>query len=333
MKFVNSERNEMILITGAAGFIGSAVVWELNRRGRRDLVLVDKLGSGDKWKNLLGLRFAEFIDREELFARLSTDKWASEIECVFHIGANADTTFLDGDSLYEWNYDFSRALGDWSLNNGIRFIYASSAAVYGDGALGFSDDYDLSFKLQPLNPYGFSKLLFDRYVIQNNWYDKVAGFRFFNVYGPNEYHKARMASVILHAIPQARDTGKIRLFESHRDGIAHGEQKRDFVSIWEVLDGLMFAFDHPKVNGIFNLGSGRAHSFNQLAEAVFSALDKPCKIEYFPMPEDLRGRYQYYTCADMSRLQKCGFPVFPDKFAEHVKEYVGKYIVHEKRLQ
>lgn len=322
----------MIIVTGATGFIGSAVVWELNRRGRQDIVLVDKLGHGEKWKNLLGLRFAEFIDRSEFFERLAVDHWAHNVDAVFHIGANADTTNLDGDFFYTWNFDFTRALCDWTLSRKARFIYASSAAVYGDGSLGFSDDPALSFHLEPLNPYGFSKLLFDRYVIEHNWYDKVAGFRFFNVFGPNEYHKGRMASVILHAFPQARDHGKIKLFESHHPDFCHGGQTRDFISIWEVLEGLMFAYDHPEANGIFNLGTGTPHTFNDLATAVFAALNKPSVLEYFPTPEDLRARYQYYTCADMSRLQSYGFPAFPDKFSDYVQQYVSEYIVPGKRL-
>ncbi|MDK9699240.1 MAG: ADP-glyceromanno-heptose 6-epimerase [bacterium] len=322
----------MILITGATGFIGSALVWELNRRGRTDLILVDRFGCADKFQNLLGVKYAQFVDRAQLFEFLETAPWRNQIDTVFHIGANADTTGTDADFYLHWNVEYSRKLCDWSLAHSARFLYASSAAVYGDGSQGFSDDPALHYKLKPLNVYGFSKWLFDHYVIENHLLDQVAGFRFFNVFGPNEYHKGRMASVILHAHPQVRDTGKIRLFESHRPDFHHGEQSRDFIYVKEVLAALLFAYEHPTVKGIFNLGTGRAHSFNQLAAAVFAAFDLQPNIEYFPMPEDLRNRYQYYTCADMAKLQSFGFPAFPDDFASYVKEYVADYLIPHKHL-
>ncbi|MCB9357659.1 MAG: ADP-glyceromanno-heptose 6-epimerase [Calditrichaeota bacterium] len=316
----------MILITGAAGFIGSACVWALNQRGVTDLILADSFGSREKWKNLRGLRFREFVDREDLFDALASAPWAREIKTVIHMGACADTTQADVDYLRAWNYDYSRILCEWSLENDVRFIYASSAAVYGNGSLGFSDRDDLTPKLRPLNAYGFSKWLFDMWVLEHKLQDKVAGLRFFNVFGPNEYHKDRMASVVLHAYPQARDTDKVRLFESHREDFGHGEQRRDFIHIAEVMTGIKFLLDKPNVNGIFNLGTGTPHTYNQLAENVCKALGKPVKIEYFPMPEDLRGRYQYETCADMSKFYAAGLPKFSDRFAEFVQSYVRDYM-------
>lgn len=316
----------MILVTGAAGFIGSAVVWSLNQRGITDLILADSFGKTDKWKNLRGLKFTEFVDRGDLFDALENAEWAKDIKAVVHMGACADTTQADVDFLMTWNYEYSRILCEWSLANNARFIYASSAAVYGDGALGFSDKDELTPKLRPLNAYGFSKWLFDMWVLEHKLQDKVAGLRFFNVFGPNEYHKARMASVILHAYPQARDTNKVRLFESHRSDFKHGEQRRDFIHIAEVLTGIKFLLDKPTVNGIFNLGTGTPHTYNQLAENVFKALGKRTNIEYFPMPEDLRNRYQYETCADMTKFYAAGLPEFTDRFGEFVQSYVRDYM-------
>ncbi|MBK8127506.1 MAG: ADP-glyceromanno-heptose 6-epimerase [bacterium] len=316
----------MILITGAAGFIGSACAWALNQRGITDLVLVDSLGKAEKWKNLRGLRFREFVERGDLFDDLEHADWALEVKAIIHMGACADTTQVDSDYLLTWNYEYSKLLCDWALGHGVRFIYASSAAVYGDGALGFSDDDGLTPRLRPLNAYGFSKWLFDMWVLEHHLQNQVAGLRFFNVFGPNEYHKARMASVILHAYPQARDTGKVRLFESHRSDFQHGEQRRDFIHIAEVLTGIKFLLEKPEVNGIFNLGTGTPHTYNQLAENVFHALGKPVNIEYFPMPEDLRNRYQYETCADMRKFNAAGLPKFADRFGEFVQSYVRDYM-------
>jgi ADP-L-glycero-D-manno-heptose 6-epimerase len=316
----------MILITGATGFIGSALAWALNERGHTDLILADRLGSGDKWKNLIGLKYHQFVDRGELFDELDTSEWAGEIKAVLHIGACADTTMRDADFLQTWNVEYSRLLCEWSLARGVRFVYASSAAVYGAGELGFSDDDALTPRLHPLNPYGFSKWQFDMMVLERGWQNQVAGLRFFNVFGPNEYHKGRMASVVCHAYPQARDQKKVRLFESHRPECKQGEQERDFIHIEEVIDGTLFALENPQVNGIFNLGTGRTHTFNQLATHVCEAMNIPANIEYFPMPEDLRDRYQYFTKADMSKLQATGFPAFPDRFDHYVKDYVANYL-------
>lgn len=317
----------MILITGAAGFIGSAIAWEMSRRGRAGLVLCDGLGSGEKWKNLRELRFRRFVHRDDLFTYLDRDPEAGRIEAVVHLGACSCTTQSDMDFLLRSNVDFSIRLCTWCLERGARFVYASSAAVYGDGSRGFSDADELTPHLQPLNKYGFSKWMFDMWVLEHGFADRVAGMRYFNVFGPNEYHKGEMASVIFRAFPQAAQEGMVRLFESHRDGIAHGEQARDFVSVDEAVAITMFLLETPAANGIFNAGTGRAHTFNELAAGLFEGLGRSPRIEYFPMPPELRDRYQYFTCADMSRLQAAGFVPGPDRFQEHVAGYVRDYLL------
>lgn len=320
----------MILITGAAGFIGSTLAARLNELGHKNLILVDSLGKGFKWKNLLGVHFKQFVDRSELFERLDTESWAKVITHIFHFGANTDTTQTDADFLFHWNVDYSIKLCNWAIERGIRFFYASSAAVYGDGTYGFSDDPELTFKLKPLNAYGFSKWLFDCYILENNLYEKTLGFRFFNVFGPNEYHKGRMASVVFHAFPQVKKDKKVRLFQSHHPNYKDGEQTRDFIYIDEVLDAIVFAFQHQNMHGIFNLGTEIPHTFYQLAEAVFKALDTEINIEYIPTPEHIREKYQYFTCADMSRWHQFGFLPFRDNFSENIRNYVKDYLLTGK---
>lgn len=321
----------MILITGAAGFIGSVIAAALNRRGRQDLILCDGLDTGDKWKNLLGLRFLEFVEWRDLLTTLRDAPWAGKIEAVVHMGAITDTTERDTALLHEQNTGFSEQLCRWCAARGVRYIYASSAAMYGDGSLGFSDADELTPRLKPLNAYGFSKWLFDMWVLENGLADKVCGLRFFNVYGPNEYHKGRMASVVFNAFPLAASEGKVRLFESHRPDVKHGEQARDFIYVEEAVTVVMHMLEHPQVNGIYNVGTGRAHTFNELARAMFKGLGKNSKIEYFPMPDDLRGRYQYHTAADMSRLHATGFKPLPDRFEEYVGKYTAEYLAREYR--
>ncbi len=321
----------MILITGATGFIGSAFASVLNRKGRSDLILSDSFGEKDKWKNILGVDFVRFVDRNELFCFLESDELAKKITAVVHLGACADTTQTDADYLFANNVDFSIDLCEWSTKRGVRFVYASSAAVYGDGSMGFSDSDELTLKLRPLNAYGFSKWMFDMWVLKNRMVDKVAGMRFFNVFGPNEYHKGSMASVVFRAYPLAKAEGKVRLFESHRDDYSHGEQLRDFIYIDQVTDAILYLMDNGTANGIFNVGTGVAHTFNQLAQAILEGVGKKANIEYFPMPEEIRDRYQYYTQADMTRLYGIGFPKYEDKFQEYVEKYVSCYLMQGQR--
>jgi ADP-L-glycero-D-manno-heptose 6-epimerase len=321
----------MILITGAAGFIGSAVACALNRQGRQDLILCDALGTDDRWKNVLGLRYQCFVHKNELFDFL---KKAGDIREVIHLGACSDTTEADMDYLVENNVNYSMRLCRWALDHAVRFVYASSAAVYGDGSQGFSDADSLTPSLKPLNKYGFSKWMFDLWVLENDLAGRVAGLRYFNVFGPNEYHKGAMASVVFRSFPQARREGRLRLFESHRQQVAHGEQARDFVYIDEAADMTLFVLGTPAANGIFNIGTGRAHTFNELARGVFDGLGQQPRIEYFPMPEELRDRYQYFTQADMTRLRTAGYPDQQDRFREHVSRYVRDYLLPGcRRLQ
>lgn len=317
----------MILITGAAGFIGSALAYALNRQGRADLLLCDRFGKKEKWNNLIGLRYNCFIHRDDLFDFLWKDPLAKEIKTVIHLGACADTTETDMDYLLEINVNYSIRLCRWSLENDVRFVYASSAAVYGDGGMGFSDDDQLTPKLRPLNQYGFSKWMFDMWVLENKLSDRVAGLRYFNVFGPNEYHKDKMASVVFRSFPQAVKQGRVRLFESHRSDVPHGEQARDFIYIDEANEITLFVMNDPKVNGIFNAGTSRAHTFNELAQGIFDGLEQQPAVEYFPMPDEIRSRYQYFTQADMTRLRKAGFPEQQDKFKENIARYVKYYLL------
>lgn len=317
----------MILITGAAGFIGSAVACALNRQGRSDLILCDRLKKTQKWKNLLGLRFNRFVHADELFSFLQEVPHARDITGIVHLGACSDTTEADADYLASNNTDYSIRLCSWAMEHDVRFVYASSAAVYGDGSKGFSDADELTPCLRPLNSYGFSKWLFDMWVIENGLHDTVAGLRYFNVFGPNEYHKGHMASVVYRSFPRARQEGSVGLFESYRADVPHGEQQRDFIYIDEAADITLFVLNNHQANGIFNAGTGRAHSFNELARALFDGLGKDPVIEYFPMPEELRERYQYYTLADMSRITDAGYRAAEDRFAENVARYVRDYLL------
>ena len=321
----------MIVITGAAGFIGSAVACALNKLSRADIILSDAFGKKEKWQNICSVRYKHFIHRDNLMDFLHKNPLAEKITAIIHMGACSDTTEPDMDFLLRNNFDYSVSLCQWALQNNVRFIYASSAAVYGDGTRGFSDDDNLTPLLRPLNKYGFSKWMFDMWILENGLKDKVAGLRFFNVFGPNEYHKGSMASVLFHIYHQAIKEKKIRLFESCRSDIAHGDQKRDFVYIDNAVDIILFALDNPGAGGIFNSGTGYAHSFLEVALLLFEGLEMKQKIEYFPMPENLRARYQYYTKADMTKLFTAGYDKKDDNFKENVMKYVKNYLAPGKR--
>jgi ADP-L-glycero-D-manno-heptose 6-epimerase len=316
----------MIIVTGGAGFIGSAFVWKLNGDGITDIVIVDQLGCDDKWKNLVNLRFTDYIHKDEFIKMVSADKVPFETSAVVHMGACSSTTECDADYLWENNYLYSRKLAEWALRHNFRFIYASSAATYGDGALDFSDDHSKINQLKPINMYGYSKQIFDLWVLKNKLENKIAGIKFFNVFGPNEYHKGDMASVIFKAFHQIKETGKVRLFKSYKKEYSDGGQMRDFVYVKDCLDVMKWLFNNSNANGIFNLGTGKARTWNDLIAAVFTAMGRKPNIQYIEMPESLRDQYQYFTEAQMNKLKSAGCPVKFSSLEDSVRDYVVNYL-------
>jgi len=317
--------HEKIIVTGGAGFIGSNLVAALNQRGRTDILIVDELGTDDKWRNLVGLHFSDFIHKDRFRSLLSADKLPSP-EVVFHLGACSVTTETDADYLADNNFAFSKEICSWALRKGARFIYASSAATYGDGSLGYSDDPALLPRLRPLNMYALSKHMFDLWALEHGLLQLIAGLKYFNVYGPGEAHKGEMRSVVHKAFEQIMTTGKVRLFKSYRPEYAHGEQKRDFVYVRDAVRVTLFFMDHPEISGLFNCGTGIARTWNDLARAVFAALDRPPRIEYIDMPPGLSARYQYHTVADITRLRRAGyrddFTSLEDGIADYVRNHL-----------
>jgi len=315
----------MIVVTGGAGFIGSAMIAKLNELGVSDILVVDELGTSTKWKNLLGKRFSDYLHKDHFLDAFISER-LPKIEAIVHMGANSSTTERDVEHLMENNYRYTRVLAELSVKRKIRFLYASSGATYGDGSLGFKDDDATTLAVRPLNAYGYSKQILDLWLLQNRLDQKVAGIKFFNVFGPNEYHKGEMKSLVCKAYDQIQEIGKIRLFKSHRPDYKHGEQVRDFVYIKDCTDVLWWLLNAPKVNGIFNLGTGTARSWNDLARAIFAALGLPPNIEYIDMPEELRGAYQYRTEADTTKLRTAGCPVSFRPLEESVRDYVQNYL-------
>jgi ADP-L-glycero-D-manno-heptose 6-epimerase len=316
----------MIIVTGGAGFIGSATIKKLNDKGIEKILVVDELGTSDKWKNLLGKRFSDYLHKDEFLKSLENKNNFTDAEAVIHFGACSATTEQDAEFLMRNNYRYSRTLAEWSLAKNIRFIYASSGATYGDGALGFSDDDAVSLKLRPMNKYGYSKQIFDLWILQNDLTAKVTGLKFFNVFGPNEYHKEDMASLIYKAYFQIKETGKVRLFKSHRPDYADGEQVRDFIYIKDCLDVIWWLLQNPKACGIFNLGTGRARSWNDLVKTIFISLNMKPKIEYMDIPEAVRGAYQYRTEAKMEKLRSLHCPLEFRPLEDAVRDYVSEYL-------
>ena len=316
----------MIIVTGGAGFIGSAFVWKLNQEGIEDIVVVDRLGKTDKWKNLVNLRFVNYIHKDEFYDLIYNDTLSFDVEAIIHMGACSSTTERDADYLWQNNFAYTGQLAEWALERNIRFIYASSAATYGDGKQGFSDDHSKTIELKPINMYGYSKQVFDLRVLRHSWEDKIAGIKFFNVFGPNEYHKGDMTSVIFKAFHQIKETGKVRLFKSYLPQYPDGGQMRDFVYVKDCIDVLWWLFKNQDVNGIFNLGTGKARTWNDLISAVFTAMGTRQKIEYIEMPEPIRNQYQYFTQAEMDKLHSVGCPVSFSSMEDSVRDYVVNYL-------
>ncbi|MBN2035776.1 MAG: ADP-glyceromanno-heptose 6-epimerase [Chitinispirillaceae bacterium] len=324
----------MIIVTGGSGFIGSALVWRLNQKGITDILVVDHMEESEKWKNLVPLRFSDYIDRQEFITRLERNDFGNSIEAILHMGACSSTTEKNVDFLLENNYRYTLRIAQWREHHaGTRLIYASSAATYGDGSKGYSDDEEALDTLRPLNMYGYSKHLFDLYARRKGWLKSIVGLKYFNVFGPNEDHKGNMRSVINKAWPEVRDKGVMRLFTSYRDDFADGEQKRDFIYIKDALEMTLFFLDHPEVNGIFNIGTGMARTWNDIAKSLFAAADKKLKIEYIPMPETIRDKYQYHTCADLAKLRKAGCRHECRSLEDSINDYVKNYLARNAVLE
>lgn len=312
-----------VVITGAAGFIGSGLVRKLNDLGLTHLVVVDWFDDETKWKNLNGKQVAEHVSPFELFEWLKGR--AEDIQAVVHLGAISDTLEMDVDHLIENNYRYSVDLAEYCLTHDIRFVYASSAATYGDGSQGFSDDSDKVKDLRPLNPYGFSKQLFDQWALIQGGLQTIAGIKYFNIFGPNEWHKGRMASPIPKMVKTVQEEGVIRLFKSNHPDYKDGMQKRDFLYVKEAVE-MTYQILASNRAGLYNVGSGQATPWNDLASYVFEALDQKKHIEYIDMPETLSSQYQNYTCADMSRFES-HFEHRPAPLRDSVFDYVQKHLV------
>lgn len=313
----------MYIVTGGAGFIGSAMIWKLNEMGIDDILVVDNLASTEKWRNLVNRRYKDYLHRDEFLRQVREGRAPDDVHAVIHMGACSSTTERNADFLMDNNVRYSKTLCRYALDHGARFINASSAATYGDGSLGFSDRLLTTLGLKPLNMYGYSKQLFDLWAYRENLLGQIASVKFFNVYGPNEYHKESMMSVACKAFHEIRQTGQLRLFRSDRPDYPDGGQQRDFVYVKDCVAILYWLLEHPEINGIRNVGSGKARTWNDLAHAVFSALNLPPHIEYIDMPQQLQGKYQYFTQADMGWLEKDACDVPFHTLENGVADYMG----------
>ncbi len=320
--------NFKIIVTGGAGFIGSALVWRLNQLGETDILIVDELDETDKWKNLAPLKFRDYIDKYDFADDL--DKFKG-VENILHMGACSSTTETDANYMMQNNYQYTRDLADWAVAHHARFIYASSAATYGDGSAGMNDGAEELDNLRPLNVYGYSKHLFDQYARQNKLFERIVGLKYFNVFGPNENHKDDMRSLVNKAHGQINETGKLQLFKSHHPDYRDGEFGRDFVYVKDAVE-MTLHFMENQAGGLFNVGSGRMHTWNELAAAIFAALDLPANIEFIEMPEHLRDRYQYHTQADLESIRNTGYQNSVTPLKEAVADYVRNYLVPGKYL-
>ena len=319
----------MYIVTGGAGFIGSAMLWRLNRAGITDIMVVDNLGSSEKWKNLVNRRYTRYVHRDQFMDMLRANALGSPVEAVLHFGACSATTQTDADFLMANNTAFTVELCRFALEHDARFINASSASTYGNGSQGFSDSPEKTRLLKPLNMYGYSKHLFDLWILDNKLQNSVASLKFFNVYGPNEYHKGDMRSVVCKAYEEITATGKLRLFKSCSPDFADGEQMGDFVYVKDCEELIFWMLENPHVSGILNVGTGKAQTWNNLAHALFAALNKKTQIDYVDMPEKLKGKYQNFTQADMSWMQKKRCPCAFTSLEQGIADYVSNYLSQE----
>ena len=322
-------KNSFILLTGAAGFIGSYLLGYLNKQGYNKIIIVDDFTDEDKWFNLSNKKFITKVERDELFDWLrSADP---KIEFVYHLGARTDTTEFDYSIHQKLNVEYSKSIWNYCTEKNIPLVYASSAATYGNGEFGYKDNHDIVGELKPLNPYGVSKNEFDKWALQQTSQPPFwAGLKFFNVYGPNEYHKDRMASMIFHGYNQIKKTGKVKLFKSHKPEFRDGEQLRDFIYVEDVANVCYWLIENRVESGLYNLGTGKARPFKDLVTAIFTSLNREPQIEFIDMPEDIRDKYQYFTEADMNKLKEAGYNEKFFSLENGVQDYVKKYLVRNE---
>ncbi|HEY7306865.1 MAG TPA: ADP-glyceromanno-heptose 6-epimerase [Bryobacteraceae bacterium] len=321
-----------ILVTGGAGFLGSAVIWELNRRGATNILVTDFLGTDEKWKNLVPLRFFDYVEADEFLGRLaSSPSLFSNITTVFHLGACSSTTETDAGYLIRNNFEYTKTLAHFALERGRRFVYASSAATYGSIAAGLPETVNLD-SLRPLNMYGYSKHLFDLYAARQGMLPRMTGLKYFNVFGPNEYHKGEMRSVAHKAFHQIMETGTVSLFKSYRPEFSDGGQRRDFLYVKDAVAATIFLAEHECGGGLYNIGSGEPNTWLSLVRAIFAALSREPKIQFIEMPEYLREKYQYFTCAHIDKLRSAGFKQKMTPLHDAVYDYVRHYLVPGKHL-
>ncbi|SBW01443.1 ADP-L-glycero-D-manno-heptose-6-epimerase [uncultured delta proteobacterium] len=319
----------MYIVTGGAGMIGSAMIWKLNALGITDILVVDHLGTSEKWKNLVNRAFTEYMPREIFLEKITRDALGYAIEGIFHMGACSSTTERDADYLFSNNTEYTKTLVRYALGKGIRIINASSAATYGNGAHGFDDNPEGLPRYKPLNAYGYSKHLVDLWAMREGVQDSFVSLKFFNVYGPNEYHKGDMRSVVAKAFLQVLETGRVRLFASDRAEYPDGGQMRDFIYVKDCADAMWWLMEHGNVNGLFNMGTGKARTWNDLARALFAGMGREERIEFIPLPEQLRGKYQYFTEAPMDRLALTGCPMPRHTLEDGVADYVRNYLTQD----
>ena len=322
----------MIVVTGGAGFIGSALIWALNSRGREDVLVVDRLGTDDRWRNLRALSYADFMDKDDFIDLVRCRRLPGGIETILHMGACSDTAENDADFLMRNNFAYSKNLIEYAVEQGIRLVYASSAATYGDGEQGYADDENQLPRLRPLNMYGYSKHITDLWAWRQGALAAVAGVKFSNVFGPNEYHKGEMRSLVHKAFGQMKESGRVRLFKSYRPEYADGEQVRDFIYVKDAVAMTLYLAEHGELNGLFNIGSGCARSWNDLVRSLSKAMEHGCQIEYVEMPEQLRARYQYHTRLNIDKIKRVGWRQVSRSLEEGVKDYVKKYMLEDKFL-
>lgn len=320
------------IVTGGAGLIGSAVVWALNQTGETDILIVDHLSNSEKWKNLRALRYTDYMERDDFMECLLQDELPAGIEGIVHMGACSSTTETDATYLVHNNFEYTKILAEYAVKNNIRFVYASSAATYGGGECGYKDDVATIEALRPLNMYGYSKQMFDLWAKNHGLLDVITGVKFTNVYGPNEWHKGSMRSMVCRAFEQIRDTGCVNLFKSCHPDYKDGEQMRDFIYVKDAVDMVLFLLKNPALTGLYNIGSGKAETWNELVSAAFAAMGKPLNINYVDMPEHLKAKYQYYTCADMTRMRSAGYTKEPMSLQDAIRDDICNYLAKDHYL-